>query len=78
MEVNEVAGRLLRRYWLVLLLSVALPTIAMAAFVQKQHATYTAHARILASAETPRAQAEAAALVSQVQALATKIGRAHV
>ena len=71
MEVNEVAGRLLRRYWLVLLLSVALPTIAMAAFVQKQHATYTAHARILASAETPRAQAEAAALVSQVQALAT-------
>jgi capsular polysaccharide biosynthesis protein len=39
--------------------------------VERQHATYTAHARVLAASTTPRAQAEAAALVSQVQALAT-------
>jgi len=70
-EVNEVAARLLRRYWLVLLIAVALPAIAMGVFVGRQHPTYTSHARILASATTPRAQAEAAAVVSQVQAIAT-------
>ncbi len=71
MEVNEVATRLLRRYWSVLLLAVLLPVVAMGVFVNRQHPTYTAHARILAATTTPRAQAEAAALVSQVQAIAT-------
>ena len=71
MEVNEVATRLLRRYWSVLLLAVVLPVVAMGLVVDRQHATYTAHSRILASTTTPRAQAEAAALVSQVQAIAT-------
>jgi capsular polysaccharide biosynthesis protein len=70
-EVNEVATRLLRRYWSVLLLAVLLPVVAMGVFVNRQHPTYTAHARILAATTTPRAQAEAAALVSQVQAIAT-------
>lgn len=71
MEVNEVATRLLRRYWSVLLLAVLLPVVAMGVFVNRQHSTYTAHARILAATTTPRAQAEATALVSQVQAIAT-------
>ena len=71
MEVNEVATRLLRRYWSVLLLAVLLPVVAMGVFVNRQHPTYTSHARILAATTTPRAQAEAAALVSQVQAIAT-------
>jgi capsular polysaccharide biosynthesis protein len=70
-EVNEVATRLLRRYWTVLLFAVVLPLVAMGLFVNRQHPTYTAHARILAATATPRAQAEAAALVSQVQAIAT-------
>src|SRR5689334_6571780 len=43
----------------------------MGVFVNRQHPTYTSHARILAATTTPRAQAEAAALVSQVQAIAT-------
>jgi capsular polysaccharide biosynthesis protein len=70
-EVNEVAARLLRRYWLLLLTAVVVPTVAMGVLVSRQHPTYTAHARILASATIPRAQAEAAAVVSQVQAIAT-------
>lgn len=71
MEVNEVAARLLRRYWLVLLLAIVLPMIAVGALVARQGATYTAHARIVATAELPRSQAEATAVVNQVQALAT-------
>jgi capsular polysaccharide biosynthesis protein len=70
-EVNEVATRLVRRYWSVLLVAVLLPVVAVGVFVNRQHSTYTAHARILAATTTPRAQAEAAALVSQVQAIAT-------
>lgn len=71
MDVNEVATRLLRRYWLVLLVAVAVPALATGAYVLRQPPTYTAHGRIVASATIPRAQAEAAAVVSQVQALAT-------
>jgi capsular polysaccharide biosynthesis protein len=70
-EANELATRLLRRYGLLLLLAVVLPTAALGAFVYRQQPTYTAHARILAAAVTPRAQAEAVALVSQVRAVAT-------
>lgn len=71
MEVNEVAARILRRYWLLLLAAILLPMVAVTAFVARQQPTYTAHARILAAVATPRAQAEASAVVSQVQALAT-------
>jgi capsular polysaccharide biosynthesis protein len=45
--------------------------VTVAGLVARQQPTYTAHARILAAAATPRAQAEASAVVSQVQALAT-------
>jgi len=71
MEVNELFMRVLRRYWIALLIAVVLPMIGVGLFVARQQATYTAHARILASATTPRAQAESLALVSQVTALAT-------
>ncbi|HEX2772454.1 MAG TPA: hypothetical protein VHN18_08510, partial [Micromonosporaceae bacterium] len=71
MEVNEVAVRILRRYWPLLLVTVLLPVAVVAGFVALQSPTYTAHARILAAVETPRAQAEASAVVSQVHALAT-------
>jgi capsular polysaccharide biosynthesis protein len=70
-EVNDIAARLLRRYWLLLLVAAIVPMVAVGAFALQQHATYTAHARILAGASIPRAQAEASALVSQVQAIAT-------
>jgi capsular polysaccharide biosynthesis protein len=70
-DVNELVTRLLRRHWIALVLAVALPTLAVGLLVMRQPGTYTAHARILASVTTPRAQAEASALVSQVTALAT-------
>jgi capsular polysaccharide biosynthesis protein len=69
-DVTEVA-RLLRRYGLALALAIAIPAIALALYVRNQPATYTAHARIVAAEATPRAQAEANAVVSQVLALAT-------
>jgi capsular polysaccharide biosynthesis protein len=70
-EVNEVAARIFRRYWILLVAAVLLPMVTVAGLVARQQPTYTAHARILAAAATPRAQAEASAVVSQVQALAT-------
>jgi uncharacterized protein involved in exopolysaccharide biosynthesis len=70
-EVNEVAVRLLRRYWFVFLAAVAVPFAITGAYVVHTPASYTAHTRLVASATTPRAQAEAAAVVSQVQAIAT-------
>jgi len=69
-DVTEVA-RLLRRYGLALALAIAIPAIVLALYVRDQPATYTAHARIVAAEATPRAQAEANAVVSQVLALAT-------
>jgi capsular polysaccharide biosynthesis protein len=73
MEVNEVATRLLRRYWLVLLAAITVPVVGMGMFVVRQPAMYTAHARIIAGTTMPRAQAEAAAVASQVQAIATSL-----
>ena len=70
MDVTEVA-RLLRRYGLALALAIAIPAIVLALYVRNQPATYTSHARIVAAEATPRAQAEANAVVSQVLALAT-------
>src|SRR5258706_5437262 len=71
MEVDELTLRLLRRYWLILVAAIVVPVGLAAAYVTYQPSTYTAHTRIIASAQTPRAQAEAAALASQVNAIAT-------
>ncbi|GAA2593024.1 hypothetical protein GCM10010399_24560 [Dactylosporangium fulvum] len=71
MEMNEVATRLFHRYWLVLLLAIFTPVLAMAVYVARQPAEYTAHGRVVASTAIPRSLAEAAAIVSQVQAIAT-------
>jgi capsular polysaccharide biosynthesis protein len=73
MDVNEVAARLIRRYWTVLLIAVAVPMVGIGIFVVRQPAVYTAHARIVAGAAIPRAQAEAVGVVSQVQAIATSL-----
>jgi capsular polysaccharide biosynthesis protein len=70
-DVNEVAARILRRYWILLLVTVLLPVTVVAGFVARQQPTYTAHARILAAVAIPRAPAEASAVVSPVQAIAT-------
>jgi len=70
-EVNEVAARIVRRYWILLVAAVLIPMVTVGGLVARKQPTYTAHARILAAAAIPRAQAEASAVVSQVQALAT-------
>jgi capsular polysaccharide biosynthesis protein len=69
--VTEVLARLLRRHWLVLVLAIAVPMVATAGYLTRQPATYTAHARVVATDTVPSAQAVAAALASQVQAIAT-------
>lgn len=71
MDFIEVFGGMLRRYGLLMLLVVALPMVAVGTYLSRQPATYTASARIVAADHTPQASAEASALVSQVQALAT-------
>lgn len=71
MEVTEVATRMVRRYWLVLLTALLVPVIAAGAYVSRQPASYTAHARIVAGERTPTSAAEASAIASQVQAVVT-------
>ena len=71
MEVTEVGVRLVRRYWLLLVAAIALPMALVAAFLVHSPKTYTAHARVMAAPSVPQAQAEADAVVSEVQAIAT-------
>jgi hypothetical protein len=71
MDFTGAFGRLLRRYAIVVLLAITLPAVAVGLYRHHQPATYTAHARIVAATATPQAAAEASAVVSQVQALAT-------
>jgi len=65
------ARRLLRRYWPLLLASLALPVGASAADALREPRTYTATARVLASPEPPASTAASEALVDQVAAFAT-------
>ena len=71
MEVTEVGVRLVRRYWVMLVLVIALPVAIVGAVVVHSPSTYTAHARLMASPTVPQAQAQADAVVSEVQAIAT-------
>jgi hypothetical protein len=70
-EVSEVAARLVRRYLPVLLLVTVIPMIAIGALVFLQPRTYTSQARLVVVPTLPRTQAEAAAAVSQADAVAT-------
>ena len=71
MEVNEIGLRLLRRYWIVLLVAIAIPIVIVGEYVVNKPATYTSHARVMAAATVPNAQAQADAVVSEVQAIVT-------
>ena len=71
MEVTELTTRLVRRYWLVLVVAVVVPVLAVGAYTVRHQRTYTAHARIVAADTMPKSTAEAAGVVSQVQALIT-------
>jgi capsular polysaccharide biosynthesis protein len=70
-EIDEVAARLVRRYWALLVICTFLPVLVVALSVMGQPATYAADARIITSSEVPVTASAADAIVSQVQGIAT-------
>lgn len=76
MEIDEVAARLLRQYWAVLVVCVVVPLVAVSYLTAKQPAVYAASARIITGNEVPQTSAAADAVANQVQAIAT--GRSAV
>lgn len=71
MEIDEIAARLLRQYWAVVLLCVAAPLVAITLMVAKQPPMYAASARIVSGNTVPASNAQAQALVSQIEGIAT-------
>lgn len=71
MEIDEVAARLVRRYWALLVACILVPVAFVTLIVMKQPAMYAADARIITSSEVPVSASEADAIVSQVQGIAT-------
>ena len=71
MEIDEVAARLLRQYWMLLAICVAVPLAAISFLTAKQPAVYAASARIITGSVVPQSSAAADAVASQVEALAT-------
>ena len=47
MEIDEIAARLLRQYWALVLLCVAVPLVGITLMVTKQPPMYAASARIV-------------------------------
>jgi capsular polysaccharide biosynthesis protein len=70
-EIDEVAARLLRQYWALMLLCIALPILAIGYTVAKQPPLYAASARIVSGSTVPASNAQADALASQIQGIAT-------
>jgi len=70
-EIDEIAARLLRQYWALVLLCVAAPLVAITLMVAKQPPLYAASARIVSGSTVPASNAQAQAIVSQIQGIAT-------
>ena len=71
MQVDEIAARLLRQYWLLIAICVAVPIAAISLITAKEQPVYSADARIITGSVVPQSSAESDAVVSQVQAIAT-------
>ncbi|MGH3301841.1 MAG: hypothetical protein ACRDOK_09185 [Streptosporangiaceae bacterium] len=71
MEIDEVAARPVRQYWVLLAVCVLAPLAIVAAIVVRQPVMYAADARIITSSAVPQSSSEADAIVSQVQGIAT-------
>ena len=71
MEIDEIAARLLRQYWALMMLCIAAPLVFVALTVAKQPAMYAASARIVSGSTVPASNAQAQAIVSQIQGIAT-------
>jgi hypothetical protein len=70
-EIDEVAARLLRQYWVLLIICVAVPLVAVSFLTSRQPAMYASSARIITGSVVPQSSAAADAVASQVEALAT-------
>jgi len=84
-EIDEIAARLLRQYWALVLFCVLAPLVVIALTVAKQPPMYAASARIVSGNTVPASNAQAQALVSQIQGVATgrttaanALAKAHV
>ena len=71
MEIDEIAARVVRQYWALVLVCIALPLVAMALVTAKQPAQYAANARIITGYIVPASSSQADAIVSQVSGIAT-------
>ncbi len=71
MEIDEIAARLLRQYWALMALCIAAPLAFIVLTVAKQPPMYAASARIVSGSTVPASNAQAQAIVSQVQGIAT-------
>jgi capsular polysaccharide biosynthesis protein len=71
MEIDEVAARVLHRYWRVLLAALLLPVAMVAFYYIGRPPVYTSAARLVASDTVPKSAAEADAVVSEARAFAT-------
>ncbi|WP_214325141.1 Wzz/FepE/Etk N-terminal domain-containing protein [Nonomuraea sediminis] len=70
-ELDEVAARLIRRYWPIILLCALLPMLAIGYYARSQPPTYTASATLVIASKVPQAAGEAAGVAGQAQAFAT-------
>lgn len=76
MEIDEIAARLLRQYWAVVLVCVLVPLAAIGLITTKEPRVYQADARIITGSVVPASSTQSDAIVSQVQAIATGPGTA--
>jgi capsular polysaccharide biosynthesis protein len=70
-EIDEVAARLLRQYWALMLVCIIMPLLAIGLTVAKQPRMYAASARIVSGSTVPASNAQADAIASQIQGIAT-------
>jgi capsular polysaccharide biosynthesis protein len=70
-EIDEIAARLLRQYWVLVLLCVLAPLVGITLIAAKQPPMYAASARIVSGNTVPASNAQAQAIVSQIQGIAT-------
>jgi capsular polysaccharide biosynthesis protein len=70
-EIDEIAARLLRQYWALMLFCIVAPLVAIVLMVGKQPPMYAASARIVSGSTVPASNAQAQAIVSQIQGIAT-------
>jgi capsular polysaccharide biosynthesis protein len=71
MEIDEVAARVLHRYWRVLVAALLLPVALVAFYYIGRPPVYTSAARLVATDTVPKSTAEADAVVSEARAFAT-------